>query len=142
MDGIVRFRERLECAYMADRDVLKLYHPKVMRRIGGQPRDRVLMGSIGIVLRSELSDVSSRTWVARPKSLSMCDLMNFPTIAAKSALSDSDDVVPEFASDLQRLLSILPNTAADIGQSFGNDFLERSPLDRIPVIANFLRTML
>ena len=139
MDSVVRFRERLECAYVADRDVLKLYHPRSARRLGGQPEDRILTGSIGLVLRSEFSSEGSRAWLARPASLSMCDLMNFPTIVACSALPESGDIGPAFVSALRKLLSALPNTVADMKRSFGDDFLERPPLDRIPAMTQFLR---
>jgi hypothetical protein len=142
MDGVIRFRERMECVYVADRAVLKLYLPRTRRRIGGRPGDRALVGSIGFVLRSELSEEGGRSWLPRPNSLSICDLMNFPSIIMNSALSDSGDIAPEFMAQINDGLSALPGTIAEIEHDLGSDFLSRTSLARVPIMARHLRAKL
>lgn len=137
MDGVVRFRERAHCTYLADGDVLKLFLPQSVRRIGGRSEDRVISGSIGFILQTDVPLKGRMSWVAQPNSLSMCPLANFPWIITHSALSGSN-VLPEFVEGLHSILNALPRTMEEIERDLGSDFLSFTCLDRLPIMVRFL----
>jgi hypothetical protein len=141
MDGVIRFRDRGECIYFADQGVLKLYRPQSARRVGGRADERNMSGDIGFVLQAELPPEAERHRpVAGALSLSLCPIMNFPAIVRFSAVTN-DKASGEFVAELRRHLKALPNTLAGIRKHLGSDFLDRSPLDRVSVLAAFLRTI-
>lgn len=139
MDGVIRFRERFECIYTGDGDILKLFVPQSQRPIGGRPGSLILLGNVGFVLRGEVPQaVGNRKWLPRPDSLSLCPLVNFPWLIRHSAFVEGK-VRSEFAGHLHRILNALPRSVEDIERSFGKDFLRCSLTERIVVIARFVR---
>jgi hypothetical protein len=140
MDGVLRFREYGDCLYSAEDEVLKLYRPKSVRRIGGRTGDRVQMGDIGFVLRADVAALPASRPLTPPSSLSICPLMNLPELVRFAAISDGH-VSDEFVTELGRYLRALPSTNEQIRTRLGEEFLSRNALERVPVLARFLRSV-
>ncbi|GAA0861114.1 hypothetical protein GCM10009115_02440 [Sphingopyxis soli] len=138
MHGVLRFREGADCACTADGDVLKLFQPQSLRRLGGRPGDRRLGGNIGLVLRSDLPVKGRPSWRAPPVSLAMCPIANFPWLSAHSALS-SEDVSPAFVQGLQQLIQKLPRTVPEIERDLGCDFMNVPVIDQGQRLIRLLR---
>ena len=139
MDGVMRFGTFGECIYAERNDVLHLFRPKSKRPVGGGPSDRVLLGDIGFVLKSDGADpAASPRLTAESASLTLCPLMNFPNIVSVSAMCGSD-VRAEFVQELHRLISAIPSTVREIHSDLGPDFLDHIRLERVPILARFLR---
>jgi hypothetical protein len=142
MEGVVRFRDkftRLECLYFTDHEVLKLYQPQSIRRIGGSTTDRVFSGNVGFVLRSEVSEVCTRKWLGTPASLSLVPIMNFPEVIRHSALSGAGELGQTYVDGLHSVLCRFPDSRFEISRRFGDDFLSLSRLDRLTIMVRELR---
>jgi hypothetical protein len=144
MEGVARFRDefnRFECLYFADHEVLKLYHPQSVRRIGGRSTDRVLSGNVGFVLRSEVSETGTGKWLTMPASLSLVPIENFPDVVRLSALSAGGEIESAYTDELHNILNKLPATYIEISRRFGGNFFSLSRLDRLIILARELRAM-
>lgn len=139
-DGVVRFRDFADCVFIADRETLKLFAPKSVRRLGGQSTDRVLSGYIGFALRAELGPLREKRRLGRPPSLTVCAIENLPELFRHAALREGE-VSREFADELRWLLQSLPATRPDIEAKFGADFLSKPSIDRVRGLADFLRSV-
>lgn len=142
MEGVARFRDnfnRFECLHFADQEVLKLYQPKSVRRIGGRSTDLVLSANVGFVLRSEVDETGAKKWLDLPASLSLVPTMNFPHLIRHSALSEEGEPAPAYIDGLHSLMRKLPATSAEICKRFGDDFFSHSRLDRVTIMARKLR---
>jgi hypothetical protein len=141
MDGVVRFREGGDCLYLGEDDVLKLYQPQSVRRIGGRTSDRVLSGYIGFALRAEVTlDKGFQRRVPLPPSLSTCPMMNFPRLVRYSALVDGD-VSADFSDEVHRHFRALPSTLTDVERCFGAGFFDLDRLERLHIMVPFLRAL-
>jgi hypothetical protein len=144
MEGVARFRDnfnRFDCLYFIDHEVLKLFQPQSVRKIGGRSTDRVLSGSMGFALRSEVGETGARKWSDMPASISLVPIMNFPDLIGLSALSASGEVEPDYVDKLHSLMRRLPATCSEIDRRFGPDFLTLPRLDRSMLMARELRAI-
>jgi hypothetical protein len=138
MDGVARFASG-RCVYADCGEVLHLFRPKARRPVGGRQAERVLLGDIGFVLKAECADPAAKLRMTRdPASLTFCPLMNFPEIVSVSTLS-GNEISAEFANGLRRYLSAIPTTLQGIESNLGPNFLDLIGLERVPILARFLR---
>jgi len=139
MDGVICFRDLTDCAYKAEGEVLKLYAPQSIRRLGGKPGDRTLQGYIGFALRTDVVPPNGpRARIPKPDSLTLCPIANFPWILRHSLFVDGR-VVDEFATHLHKLLDAIPQSIEEIEKGLGRDFLTDASLDRMVLLIRFLR---
>lgn len=142
MDGVARFRDgfnRFECLFLNDHEVLKIYRPQSARKIGGRSTDRVLMGDVGFVLRSELINVGSTKWLSMPASLSLVPIMNFTDSISLCMPHSVGGVEPGYVDELHSFMLRLPATYVEICRRFGETFLNLSRLERLMIMARELR---
>jgi hypothetical protein len=142
MDGVARFRDgfnRFECLFFTDQEVLKIYRPQSVRKIGGRSTDRLLMGDVGFVLRSELISSGSAKWLSLPASLSLVPIMNFPGSISLSTLHSVGGIEPGYVDELHSFMCKLPATCVEISRRFGETFFSLSRLERLMIMARELR---
>ena len=138
MDGVISIRHFGMCAYVADREVNKIIRPQAKRTFGAS----LLGGDVGFVLHHEMGGVGKgRGSTPRPLSLSACNLMNFPEIVKLSSISNGD-ISDDFVRTVRGLLTQIPATASEILSSLGNNFFDKNSLERVPILAAFLRDRL
>lgn len=144
MEGVARFRDtfyRFECLYFTDHEVLKIFQPQSVRKIGGRSTERVLSGNVGLALRSEVGETGANKWLDIPASISLVPIMNFPCLIGLSTLSGSGDVEPEYAAELYSFMRNIPATRDEIDRRFGDDFFDLPRLDRLVIMARELRAI-
>jgi hypothetical protein len=140
MDGIIRFRDLGDCLFLLDGDMLKLFRPSSVRRLGGLPGDRYMSGGIGFAVRAQITDLApARKRVLVPPSLTLCPLMNFRHIPIVDIVDGS--VPTEFSIALVRHLRAIPCSLSEMEAAFGNDFLDRPRLDRLSILVDYLRAL-
>lgn len=134
-DGIIDIVNFGKCLRFSAGDVLKIFRPRTKGRFGSM----LLDGDIGFILTEDVPGKAvDKPRIPRPKSLSVCPMMNLPDLVKLSALEDGR-VSPEFVSLLRAYISKVPGSVIEIRELLGADFLEKATVERVPALANFLR---
>lgn len=133
-EGVILIPKYGKCVYFNDADTIKIFRPQLTRGLTSQ----IIQGEMGFFLRQDWVTTKSGRLSARPDSLSICHLMNFPELIRLSAIS-GQGLSNKFKSLLLMYLRLLPNRKGDIIDTFGKDFFLKNVLERNLSLATWLR---
>lgn len=138
--GVVRFRDLGDSLYLIEGEMLKIYQPRSVRRLGGRPDERYMSGAICMAIKAEVPDLTpQRKRLATPPSLTFCPIMNFGGIPIVDIIDGA--VPPEFTRGIKRYLGAMPCSLAEMDAALGRDFLSKSGIDRCVAMVDYLRTL-
>lgn len=133
-ESVILIPEYGRCVYFNDVDTIKIFRPQLTRGFTSQ----IIQGEMGFFLRQDWTTTKRERLSARPNSLSICHLMNFPELIRLSAIS-MQGIRHEFKSLLLDYLRLLPNREDDVIKAFGKDFFLKDVLQRNLSLATWLR---